>query len=138
MPSRVIVFSTDAALVETCRTIMQEVFGADSDLAVGRAGERVRSDDFCIWDCTAEVDVAPEKLLGLDPRRHLFILPPKDIVRLRGRVSPGALKIVCKPVGKLRLRSFLARAHRERHNSGDAPSSSVVEQKPRPRSLRSS
>ncbi len=110
MGPRVVLFSKDQALANSCGEIMSEIFGTRSGLVIGSPGHDFFEQDVCIWDFNQGETCIPN---GIDPaqlKRHFFLLPKNPLAWCESQVGAGDLNILLKPVSRVVLRALIATA----------------------------
>jgi signal transduction histidine kinase len=116
VPAIVVLFSKDEELARSCRTMLNELFGAEWDLFVGSAGQPLPPHEVCIWDFVPGETPAP---FGLDQeaaRKNFFLLRWSEVDSLRELVGPREVHVLLKPMTRTSLRASLGKT-----GSADSP-----------------
>lgn len=114
---RVAISSKDSRLIQSCREVLTELYGADWSLTVRDSAEVIPDDELRIWDFVSHETDLP---LGTDSvalRKHLFVLHRNHLPALHSLLSTSDLNVLLRPVTRSTLKAFLGGAAEGSTNS---------------------
>jgi len=111
--------SRDETLVEFCREIPPELFGAEWVLVTGLSGCAASVEDLCVWDFAPAESAIPQDLEPPKHRKDWFVVHRKDLRALPEVVATADLRGLLKPVTWGAPEAFLGGASPQQNEQND-------------------